>query len=102
MHTHTHRREHARGHTHTHTFLHCAFAHLLTCRPLMPTQVGFYWHATMCDRMYTESMDIFIDCFFMLEVCLNFYTGVWYEGIYHDRYFSLLILVCIVSAHSVP
>ena len=34
---------------------------------------------------------MFIDGYFILEIMINFYTGVWFEGIYHDRYFSLLI-----------
>ena len=58
---------------------------LLYVAVVVQLQVGFYWHAQICEPMATEMIDVFIDCFFMCEILLNFYTGVWYEGIYHDR-----------------
>jgi len=54
----------------------------------MHVQVGFFWHSTDCARTQTEYFDMFIDGYFLLEIIINFYIGVWFEGIYHDRYFS--------------
>ena len=39
-------------------------------------QVGFFWHSSVCERMATEYVDFFIDCFFLAEIVLNFSTGM--------------------------
>jgi len=49
-------------------------------------QVGFFWHSSICDHLSTEMLDIFVDCFFVAEICLNFFTGLWHDGTYHDRF----------------
>jgi hypothetical protein len=58
---------------------------LLYVAIVVQLQVGFYWHAPICEPMSTEMIDVFIDCFFIFEIILNFYTGIWYDGIYHDH-----------------
>jgi len=59
---------------------------LLYVAVVVQIQVGFFWHSAECDRTYTEYFDMFIDGYFILEIMINFYTGVWFEGIYHDRW----------------
>ena len=59
---------------------------LLYVAIVVQVQVGFFWYKPLCEPMPTEAVDIFIDCFFLLELVLNFLTGVWHDGIYHDRF----------------
>ena len=54
---------------------------------VVQVEVGFFWHESLCAprNMALMKFDVFLDCFFLLEIVLKFFTGVWIEGHYHDE-----------------
>ena len=50
-------------------------------------EVGFYWHTGLCDgeNDAQSRFDMFVDGFFLLEIAMNFFTGIFIEGAYNDR-----------------
>jgi len=50
-------------------------------------EVGFFWHNHLCDgENDTKSrFDMFVDGFFLLEIVMNFFTGIFIDGAYNDR-----------------
>jgi hypothetical protein len=50
-------------------------------------EVGFFWHTHLCDgeNDNLSSFDIFVDAFFLLEIVMNFFTGIFVDGTYDDR-----------------
>jgi len=53
---------------------------------VVQVEVGFFWHESVCAPKDENLLrfDMFVDCFFLLEILLKFFTGVWEEGRYHD------------------
>ena len=47
--------------------------------------VGFLWLSEACDEPPpTLHFDVFVDIFFLLEIFMNFVTGVYVNGEYTD------------------
>lgn len=63
------------------------FSSSLTILQVVQVEVGFFWHEGLCETGNTSlvKFDVFIDCFFVVEIMLKFFTGVWMQGTYHDR-----------------
>ena len=65
---------------HTHT-LYTIHTGLLLCYTMATTPflVGFYWTEPPCNTSPTLTFDVFVDVFFIVEIGLTFFTGVYYE-----------------------
>lgn len=57
---------------------------LLYTAVVVQIEVGFFWNASICESMPTETFDMFVDAFFLFEVLCTFVTGVRIDGVYHD------------------
>jgi len=49
-----------------------------------PVVVGFFWEREPCDPIPTLEFDMFVDCVFVCEIILNFFIGVYHQGVYRD------------------
>ena len=48
--------------------------------------VGFFWHVDLCTTTPpTLYMDLVVDCFFLAEIAITFFTGAYIHGEYEDR-----------------
>lgn len=45
---------------------------------------GFYWTAPSCFKTPTLEIDMAVDLFFVIEIILHFFEGVYRQGQYHD------------------
>jgi len=79
---------------HPDSFFHLACT-LISCGLLLyvvvfvQIEVAFYWRTGLCDTQgseFTENFDIFVDCWFLLEMALGFVTGKYVEGRYVDDF----------------
>jgi hypothetical protein len=66
----------------TTSFLIASF--LLYTAVFTPVVVSFYWHQAACEKMATLEFDIFVDCFFLLDIVMTFFVGTFFEGKYVD------------------
>ena len=55
---------------------------------VVQVEVGFFWQEGLCqgEKGAMQYFDVFVDCFFILEILLKFFTGVFVEGQYIDEY----------------
>ena len=55
---------------------------------VVQVEVGFLWHAELCEHELPAGLanfDVFVDCWFMFEIFITFFTGVHHDGFYlHD------------------
>eukprot|EP00293_Proteomonas_sulcata_P019167 CAMPEP_0184314466 /NCGR_PEP_ID=MMETSP1049-20130417/74367_1 /TAXON_ID=77928 /ORGANISM="Proteomonas sulcata, Strain CCMP704" /LENGTH=789 /DNA_ID=CAMNT_0026632391 /DNA_START=75 /DNA_END=2444 /DNA_ORIENTATION=- len=59
-------------------------AALLYTAIVVPVTVGFFWNESECYRMPTFEIDLAVDSFFLLQVIITFFIGVYKKGIYYD------------------
>ena len=57
---------------------------LLYTAIVTPVMVSFYWEQEACTRMPTLEFDILVDCFFLVDIIVTFFVGVYHEGKYCD------------------
>jgi hypothetical protein len=57
---------------------------LLYTAIVTPVMVSFYWEQEACTRMPTLEFDILVDCFFLVDISVTFFVGVYHEGKYCD------------------
>ena len=50
-----------------------------------PAMISLHWLDPQCSTIPTLPFDAALDCFFILDICLNFGTGVYAGGVYYDR-----------------
>jgi CRP-like cAMP-binding protein len=59
---------------------------LLYLAIVMLVEIGFFWDSELCaESLPTFTFDIFVDCWFMFEILLCFFTGIYIDGRYHDE-----------------
>jgi hypothetical protein len=46
--------------------------------------VGILWNADTCEKLLLQEFDMFVDCFFIVEIILHFCTGITHYGEYCD------------------
>jgi len=51
-----------------------------------PFTVAFYWAQGACDAMPTLPFDMFVDCYFLMDIVMTFFVGIWLEGKYVDEH----------------
>ena len=51
-----------------------------------PFTVAFYWAQGACDPMPTLPFDMFVDCYFLMDIVMTFFVGIWLEGKYVDEH----------------
>ena len=57
-------------------------------------EVGFYWHLGLCDEGETDvlaNFDIFVDVWFLIEMMLAFFTGIFVDGNYVDDWSAVAL-----------
>ena len=50
-----------------------------------PAMISLHWLDPQCSTIPTLPFDAALDCFFILDIFLNFGTGVYAGGVYYDR-----------------
>ena len=65
---------------------------LLYTAVVTPVMVSFYWDQEACVRMPTLEFDILVDCFFLVDIAVTFFVGIYHEGKYVDEH-------CFVVTH---
>mmetsp|Transcript_7611 Transcript_7611/g.18673 ORF Transcript_7611/g.18673 Transcript_7611/m.18673 type:complete len:652 (-) Transcript_7611:91-2046(-) len=51
-----------------------------------PVSVSFYWNLDVCEPLPTLEFDVFIDCWFSIDLIMNFIMGVYSDGNYEDSF----------------
>ena len=59
---------------------------LLYTAIITPVLVGFFTYAPLCTRLPTQTFDMALDLYFLLEIPYTFFVGVNLHGVYCDEY----------------
>ena len=54
---------------------------------VVQVEVGFFWHVELCEvpNSSKTTFDMCVDAYFLFEIILNFFTGIFVDGAYTDR-----------------
>ena len=53
---------------------------------VVQVEIGFYWMKSPCYLLPTYHFDMAIDVWFIFEMVLSFFTGMYVQGVYNDSF----------------